>query len=162
MRVDPAGSDNAAFACDHLGSRSDNYFDVRLHIGIASLAYCSNTPIPNGNIGLRNSPVVENQRVGDDGIDRALAAGTLRLTHAVADHFPASELHLLAIDREVLLHLDDEVGIREANPVADRGAKHLRIGVATHRTGHFRPTSVIQGHDARTCGNAPMTAWLKP
>src|SRR5262245_17885793 len=136
MRVDAAGSDNAPFACDHLGSGSDNYFDVRLHIGIASLAYCSNTPILNGNIGLRNSPVVENQRVGDDGIDRAPAAGTLRLPHAVADDFPASKLHLLAISREVVLHLDDEVRIGEAHLVPDRRAKHLRIGSTAHSAGH--------------------------
>src|SRR5262245_5723936 len=136
MRVDPAGSDNAAFACDHLGSRSDNYFDVRLHIGIASLAYCSNTPILNGNIGLRNSPMVENQRVGDDGIDRALTAGTLRLTHAVADDFPASKLHLFAISREVVLHLDGQVGIGEAYLVPDGRTKHLRIGGTAHSVGH--------------------------
>src|SRR5262245_20700026 len=162
MRVDTTGSDDAAFPGDHLGTRTDNYGDMRLHIGIASLAYGGNTAVLDGDIGLHDSPVINDQRVGDDGVDCALAAGTLRLTHAVADHFPASELDFLAIDREILLHLDDEIGIREAHPVADRAAKHLRIGGASHRMGHFRPTSVIQGHHAGTCGNAPMTAWLKP
>src|SRR5215510_1951152 len=162
MRVDTTGSDDAAFPGDHLGTRTDNYGDMRLHIGIAGLAYGGNTPVLDADIGLHDSPVIDNQRVGDDRIDCALAAGTLRLTHAVAYDFPASELHLLAIDREVLLHLDDEVAIREAHPVADRGAKHLCIGGTAHCVGHFRPTSVIQGHDAGTSGNAPMTAWLKP
>src|SRR5262245_56255934 len=136
MRIDAAGSDNAAFACDYLGSRSDNYFDVRLHIGIAGLAYCGNTSILDGNIGLRNSPVIENQCVGDDGIDCALTTGTLRLTHAVADDFSASKLHLLAISREVILNLDDEVGIGEAHLVTDRRAKHLRIFGTAHFAGH--------------------------
>src|SRR5262245_28972584 len=85
MRVDATGGDDATFAGDHLSSRSDNYFDLRLHIGIASLAYCNNTPILDANIGLRNSPMIENQRVGDYGIDRALNPRALRLTHAVAD-----------------------------------------------------------------------------
>ncbi len=89
-------------------------------------------------IGLYDSPVIENQRVGDDRINRALAAGALRLTHAIADDFPAAELHLLAIGREVLFHLDDQVGIREAHLVADCRAKHLRIGGAAHCVGHFR------------------------
>src|SRR5262245_55892059 len=158
MRVDATGSDDAAFPGDHLGARTDDYGDMRLHIGIASFAYGGDAPVLDADIGLHDSPVIDNQRVGDDRIDCALAAGTLRLTHAIADDFPAPELHLLAVDREVLLHLDDEVGIREAHPGADRGAKHLRIGDAAHCTGHFRPTSVIQGHDAGTRGNAPMTA----
>src|SRR5262245_15035900 len=162
MGVDATGSDDAAFPGDHFGTRTDNYGDVRLHIGIASLAYGGNAAVLDGDIGLHDPPVIDDQRVGDDGVDCALAAGTLRLSHAVADHFPASELHLLAIDREILLHLDDEVGIREAHPVAHRGAEHLRIGGASHRVGHLRPTSVIQGDHAGTYGNAPMTAWLKP
>src|SRR4029077_725679 len=128
MRVDAAGGDNVTFTGDHLGSRSDNDVDVRLHIGIASFACGGTTPVLDADIGLYNSRVIENQRVSDHCINRALAARTLRLTHAVANNFPASELHLLTIDREVLLHLDDEVGIREAHLVADRWAKHLRIG----------------------------------
>src|ERR1700751_6483379 len=125
VRGDATGSYNIAFAGDHLGSRAYNYVNVRLHIGIAGFADGGNAPVLNADIGLHNSPVIENERVGDNFINRALAAGTLRLTHAVADHFSASEFHLLAIDREVLLHLDDEVGIREAHLVADRWAKHL-------------------------------------
>src|SRR5260370_37617336 len=89
-------------------------------------------------MGLHISPVIENEGVGDDRINGALAAGTWGLTHAIADDFPASELHLLAICREVLLHLDDEVGIREAHLVADRRAKHLRIVGTTHSVGHSR------------------------
>src|SRR5260370_23300461 len=138
MRVDATGGDNPTFAGDRLGSRSDDYVDVRLHVGIAGFAYGGNTPVLDADIGFDNSPVIENERVGDDRITRALAAGTLRLTHAVADDFPASELHLLAIGREVLLHLDDEVGVREAHLVGDRWAKHLRIGGTAHCARHAR------------------------
>src|SRR5260370_4901787 len=138
MHVDTTSSDNLTFAGDHLGSRSDYYCAFWLHIGIASFAQGGNTSVPNCNIGFHNSPVIENQRVGDDRINRALSAGTLRLTHAVADDFPASELHLLAIDREVLLHLDDEVGIREAHFVPGRWANHLCIGATPHAVGHPR------------------------
>jgi hypothetical protein len=97
-------------------------------------------------------------------INSAVAAGTLRLTHAVADDFATSEFDLLAIGREVLLHLDDELGIGEAHLVADRWAKHLRIGGTAHYMGHFRLPQSIQRkpHAAGTYGNAPMTAWLKP
>src|SRR5580704_2951150 len=138
MHIDTAGGDDLPFAGDHLRSRSDNYVDVRLHIRIASFAYGGDTPVFDGNVGFHNSPVIKNQRVGDDSIHRALAAGTLRLTHAVTDDFPTSELHLLAIDRKVLLNLDDKVGIREAQLVADGWAKHLRIGGSVHCVWHSR------------------------
>ncbi len=60
MRVDAAGSDNPTFAGDRLGSRSDDYVDVRLHIGIAGFAYGGNAPVLDADIGLHNSPVIEN------------------------------------------------------------------------------------------------------
>src|SRR6516164_9461904 len=125
MRIDTAGSDNHAFPGDRLGSRSDNYVHVRLHVGIASLTYGGNTPVLDADVGLHNPPVIENERVGDYGIDHAFASGTLRLTHAVADDFAPSELHFLAVGGEVLLPLDDEVGIRETDLVADGGTEHL-------------------------------------
>src|SRR5262249_57512346 len=99
---------------------------------------------------------------GDDGIDCACAAGLLRLTHAVANDFAASELHLLAIDREVLLHLDNKVGVGKAHLVADRGAEHLRICGATHRVRHDRESHRSRILVMMTRGNGPITAWLKP
>src|SRR5260221_650547 len=81
MYIDATGRDNVTFAGDHLGSRSDDYIDVRLHIGIASLAFAGNTPFLDWDVSLHYSPVIENQGVGDDRIDRALAARTLRLTN---------------------------------------------------------------------------------
>src|SRR6516162_1319265 len=137
MRVNATGSNNLTFSGDDLGSRSDNNFDIRLHIGIASFAYGGNATVFDSDIALYYPPVIENKCVGNDRINSAFAAGTLRLTHTVADDFTAAELHLLTIVREVLLHLDDEIGIGEAHLVADRWAKHLRIGGATHGVGHF-------------------------
>src|SRR5258706_16389437 len=138
MHVDAPGSDNIAFAGDHLGSRSDDYVYIRLHIGITGFSYGGDTPVLDPDVGLHNSPVIQNERVGDDRIGRALAAGALRLTHAIANDFPAAKLHFLAIGREVLLDLYYEVGVREAYLVADRWAKHLRIGSTAHRVGHSR------------------------
>src|SRR6266436_1415804 len=150
MHVDAAGRHNLALARDHFGPRSDDDVDVRPHIGIASFAYGGNTTVRDADVGLPDSPVIENQRVGDDRINGALAAGALRLAHAIADDFPSSELHLLTVGCEVLFHLDDQVGIREAYLVADRWAKHLRIGGATHYVGHFRLPRLFKrtGHGA--------------
>src|SRR6266852_5568843 len=155
MRVDAAGGDNVTFTGDHLGSRTDNNVDVRLDVRIAGFAYGGNTSFLNADVGLHNSPVIENQGVSDDGINRALAARTLRLAHAVANDFPTSELHLLAVHSEILLHLDDKIGICKAHLVTNGWAKHLRIGGTAHCVRHFRYLVVI-------FGSAPMTALLKP
>src|SRR5262249_25827662 len=132
MDVDATGSNDLTFARDHLGSRADDYLDVWLHVGIAGLAYRGDPPVLDADIGLHNAPVVQNDSIGDDRIDRTLAAGTLRLAHAVADDFSAPELHLLAVDGEILLHFDDEIGISEAHSVANRWAKHLRVSSTGH------------------------------
>ena len=58
------------------------------------------------------------------------AIGDLRLPHAVADHLAAAEFHLLAVNGEILLHLDDEIGIGEPNAVSGGGAEHVGINAA--------------------------------
>ena len=65
------------------------------------------------------------------------AVGDLALPHAVADHLAAAEFHLLAVNGEILLDLDDEVGVGEPHFVARGGAEHVRIGRAFHRYGIF-------------------------
>src|SRR5262249_8199641 len=102
----------------------------------ASFADSGNPTIPSADIGLHNSPVIENQCVGYHRVHRTIVAGTLRLTHTVADDLPASEFHFLAVGGEVLLHLDDEVRVGKAHLVADRWTKHLRIGGTIHSVGH--------------------------
>ncbi len=67
-----------------------------------------------------------------------LARVGLRLPHAVANGLAAAELHLLAIDGEVALHLDDELGVGKPHPVADGRAEHLGIGKARDAGRHVR------------------------
>ena len=98
--------------------------------GLPALPMAAMRPSLMADIRLHDAPMVEDQRVGDDGIDGAGRAGTLALAHAVADHLAAAELHLLAIDGEIALDLDEELGIGEANAVAGGRAEHMR-----HRRG---------------------------
>src|SRR4029077_16893356 len=114
VNVNPSGSNDFAFAGNHLSSWSDHYVDVRLHIRIASFADGSNVSVLDGDIGLHNAPMVQDHCVGNNRINCALPASTLRLSHAITNDLPASKLDLLAISREVLLWLDNEIGIREA------------------------------------------------
>ena len=125
--VEAAGGEDFSLAGDHLGAGTDDDGDAGLDIGIAGLADGGNPAVLEADIGLDDAPVIEDQRIGDDGIDGALAVRHLALAHAVADHLAAAELHLLAIGGEVLLHLDDEVGVGEPHAVAGSGAEHVGI-----------------------------------
>ena len=62
--------------------------------------------------------------------DGAAGVRHLRLPHAVADHLTATEFHLLAVRGEVLLNLDDEIGIGEADLVAGGRPEHAGVGGA--------------------------------
>ena len=96
--VEAAGGEDLAFAGDHLGAGPDDDGDAGLDVRIAGLADGDDLAVLDADVGLDDAPVVEDQRVGDDGVDRALLVGDLALAHAVADHLAAAELHLLAVD----------------------------------------------------------------
>ncbi len=136
VAVDAAGGEDLALAGDHLGAGPDDDGDARLDVGVAGLADGGDAAVAQADVGLVDAGVVDDQRVGDDGVDGAVGAGGLRLAHAVADHLAAAELHLLAVGGEVLLHLDDEVGVGEAHLVAGGGPEHVGVGGAGDAGGH--------------------------
>ena len=98
--------------------------------GLPALPMATMRPSLRPTSALHDAPVVEDQRIGDDGVDRALPVGDLALAHAVADHLAAAELHLLAVGGEILLDLDDEIGVGEPHAVAGGRAEHVGIGGA--------------------------------
>ena len=82
--------------------------DAGLDVGVAGLADAGDAPIVQADIGFDDAPMIDDDRVGDHGVDGAVGARDLRLAHAVANDLAAAELHLLAVDREVLLDLDEQ------------------------------------------------------
>src|SRR5262249_14477528 len=127
MRVDAARRDDLAFARDRLGAGADHVIDLGLDVGIARLADADDAAVLQADVGLHDAPVVDDQRIGDHGVDRALRARALALAHAVADHLAAAELHLLAVDGVVLLDLDEEIGVGKPHLVAHGGPEHVDI-----------------------------------
>src|SRR4030067_836762 len=85
MRVDRAGGDNQPLAGDRFAAGADADIDARRHVGIAGLADAGDASVLDADIGLDDSPVVENQCIGDDGVDN-LFRNPLALAHAIADH----------------------------------------------------------------------------
>ena len=134
--VEAAGSENFSFAGDHFGARPDDDGDAGLNVGIAGLADGENPAVLETDIGLDDAPMVDDQRVGDDGIDRALLVADLALPHAVADHLAAAEFDLLAVGAKILFHLDDEIGVGEPHAVAGGRPEHVGIDGAAYFCWH--------------------------
>ena len=122
--VKPARRDDLAFPCNHLRAGANYNINAGLNVGIARLANLEDTPVAQAYVSFHNTPMIEDHDIGDDGVDRPLRARDLRLAHAVADNLTAAKLHLFAVSGEILLHLDEEFGISQADTVARGGAEH--------------------------------------
>ena len=72
MGVEAAGGENFSLAGNHLRARPDDDGDVGLDVGVAGLADGRDAVGLEADIGFHDAPVVEDQRIGDDGIDRSL------------------------------------------------------------------------------------------
>src|SRR5215831_15868441 len=163
VRIDPTGGDDLAFSCDDLCARPNYDIHMRLHIGIAGLADRGNQPILYCDVGLHDAPMVKYQAVRDDGVDGPLAARSLRLPHTIANDFSAAEFDFLPVSREILLHLDEQIGICEANFVSNGRTKHLRVSRAAKCVRHpGLPYLLLADAASPTGGKGPMTAPEKP
>jgi hypothetical protein len=138
VRVDGPGGEDPPVAGQHLGGRADDQIGVyaRHGVRVPGLAQRHDPAVPDPHVRLHDAPVVEDQRIGDDGIDRALLVGDLALAHAVADHLAAAEFHLLAVGGEIFFHLDDEIGVGEADAVTFARPEHIRIDGAAYSRWH--------------------------
>ena len=142
VAVDAAGGQDFALTGNDFGARSDDNIDVRLNVGIAGFTDFMDPPVQQRHIGLDDAPMVDDQRVGDHGVHRALRVGGLGLAHAVADYLAAAKSHFLAIGRQVAFHLHHQAGIGQTHPVTGGGAEHVGIGTPRD-AGHQRRSPMI-------------------
>ena len=146
--VEAAGGENLALARDHFRAGTDDDCHTGLDVGIAGFTYRMDVAALEADVSFHNAPVIEDQHVGDDGVDRTLTVGDLALTHTVADHLAAAELHLFAVGGEIHLDLDDDIGVGQPHTVARRGAEHIGINRAAYGCRHvtpqkFRPSTFL-------------------
>jgi hypothetical protein len=137
VAVDAAGGDDHSLAGDDLGTPADGNRHARLDVRIAGLADAGDASALDGDVGLDDSPVVDDQRVGDHRVGD-IGSKLLALPHAVADDLAAAELDLLAVDGEIVLDGDPQLGVGQAHAVADGRAEHLGIGLARDPDAHWR------------------------
>src|SRR4029077_20888860 len=94
VRIHASRGEDLALAGDRFGARTDDDADVRLGIGIPGFADAGDATIAEANVGFIYAGVIDDEGIGDHGIDRTFGPRRLGLTHAVADDLAATELHL--------------------------------------------------------------------
>ena len=107
--------------------------------GLPALPMACDAAVAQADVGLVDAGPVDDQRVGDDGVDGALGARRLGLAHAVADHLAAAELHLLAVGGEVAFDLDDRGRCRRGGPGRRWSGRTCRRRRRGRSGGHGRP-----------------------
>ena len=97
-------------------------------------------PSLDADVGPDDAAVVEHDGVGDDRVEGPLGTGPGALRHRLADRLPAAEHGLLAACGQVGLDLDPQVGVGEANLVADRRPEHRGVGRPVQLSHRGRPS----------------------
>ncbi len=135
--VDATRGEDLALTGDDLGRHADRDVDALLDVGVAGLADGEDPAVPQADVGLVDARVVDDQRVGDDGVGDVLRPRDPGvLTHAVADHLAATEHGLVTVDGEVALHLREQVGVAEADGIAGGGAVEFDVLAALDLLAH--------------------------
>ena len=75
--------------------------------GLPALPMADDAAVLDADVGLDDAPVVEDQRVGDDGVERAVGAGAPATGPCRRGSPCRRRTRLLAVDGEVVLDLDD-------------------------------------------------------
>mmetsp|Transcript_29521 Transcript_29521/g.95233 ORF Transcript_29521/g.95233 Transcript_29521/m.95233 type:complete len:216 (-) Transcript_29521:689-1336(-) len=128
--VDCAGGDDHLLARDAVGCHAcDHAWRHAVHaIRVARLADANDARTLDADVRLDDPEHwVNDQGVGDDGVERISGGAPGRLAHALAEHLSAAELELVAVDGEVLLHLGQKARVPQLDSVADRRAKHSSV-----------------------------------
>ena len=136
MGIDATRRQDRTFTSNHFRTRANNNIHSGLHIRVTGFADFYNTTVLDADVTFNHTPVIQYQRVGDHQIHRRFTVGWiiqhLALTHAITDHLTAAEFHFIAIDGEVFFYLNPQVGITQADFVANGRPEHLGISGAIH------------------------------
>ena len=141
VRVHAASGDYEPFSSDRLRvhtadhARGDSLHDI----GIACLSDSSDATIFDSDVCLVDTSMIDDQGVGDHSVELFASGDARGLAHAFSQHLPASELALITVHSEVLLHPDVQLGIGEADYVTSGRAEHVRVQFA----GNIEPGIIL-------------------
>ena len=144
--IQTAGCDDVALAADDFSARADDDVDAGLRVGVAGFADRHNAAILEANVCFDDAPVVNDQGIGEHGVDGTFCSRALRLCHSVANGFAAAEFHFFAIttclQSEVFLDFNNQISICQANSVAHGGAEDFGVGLSLNRR-HVRASLAL-------------------
>ena len=107
-------------------------------IRIARFSDPDDPSIANADVGLHHAPPVEDDRVRDHEIQGpARPRGPWRHAHPVADDLSAAELGFISRHREIPLNLNQQLRIRQPDPIPNRRA--IEVIVLATRNLHTKP-----------------------
>src|SRR5215213_4300501 len=98
----------------------------------------------HSDIGFVDPGPVDNDRVGNDEIERAIVRDACSLAHAVAQYLATAELALVAVDRMIALDLRDQIGVAESDAIAGCGSVDVRVVPPQHAIAHSKPPRTIR------------------
>src|SRR5207253_1732316 len=129
VRVHAARGHDQALRRDRLGRHAHGHAGchARHHVGIAGLPDPGDAPVLDPDVRLDDAGPVDDERVGDDAVERLRLARARLLSHAVAQHLAPAELALVAVHGVVALHLRDQVRVAEPDPVTPRRAEQVGV-----------------------------------
>ena len=110
MSVDPASGDDLSFGGDRFRGGTDRDRHPGLNVRVTGFANGKDPPVLHADIRFHDPPVIDNQRVSQHQI-HAVIRGHLPLAHTVADHFPAAEFDLFAVDGEIVFDFDPQLAV---------------------------------------------------
>ena len=102
--INAASGNNHTFACDNFRACADGNGHAGLDIRIARFAYRPNFAVFKPYVGLDDTPMVYDQRIGNHRV-RHFCGNKLTLPHAIADDFAAAEFDFFAVNGEIFFHL---------------------------------------------------------
>ena len=122
VRVNAARRQDQALRRDGLGCCADDHAGGHAghHIRVARLSDPGDAPVLHTDVGFVDARPINDQRVRDHEIQRAILSGARGLAHAVAKHLASTEFALVSVRRVVALHLGDQIGVGEAHAIAGR------------------------------------------
>ena len=118
VRVDAAGGDDQAFAGNRFGRDADDHArrDAGHHVRIAGLADAADAAALDADVGFVDAGPVDDERVGDDAVERVDLTDARGLAHAVAEHLAAAELAFVAVDGVIAFDLARSDRCRRGGP----------------------------------------------
>src|SRR5262249_22522116 len=139
VRIDAARGEDEAFSGDRFGGNAHDHSvgHAGHHVGIPGLADPGNAAALDADVGLPYAGPVDDERVRDHAVERAVARDARGLTHSVPKHLPAAELALVPVHRRVVFDFCDKARVAEPDPIAGRGPVDVRVVTPADAVAHI-------------------------